>query len=188
MSSKVTVDKKTYFSPFVAPDATLAAGALVRMRTKIWGLAQVKEQSVLGISCIIGWGVNVRGGVFEEPGAVLMNDFSPGATDPDSAVRSATDRDALGATRDESASIGARAVRVAPLHNGQWAVVAAGAVVTKDVKNFSWVRRDSARHAGSVGNAGQVLILLGGLCLDPVMGQTFREPDGELVMDEGVPL
>ena len=42
-------------------------------------------------------------------------------------------------TVDDGASIGARAVCVAPLRVGRWAMVAAGAVVARDVPDHALV-------------------------------------------------
>ena len=60
-------------------------------------------------------------------------------------------------TIEDGASIGARAVCVAPLTVGRWATVAAGAVVTKDVPAFALVAGVPARRLGWVGKAGQPL-------------------------------
>ena len=197
---------------FVANDAVVGSTVAMGAGTKIWGLAEVREHAVLGSSCIIGRGAYVGvgvvmgdscklqnyalvyepavlgDGVFVGPGAVLTNDLFPRAINPDGTVKSATDWDVVGVTIDRGASIGARAVCVAPVHIGQWAMVAAGAVVTKDVKPFSLVRGVPARHVGWVGRAGQVLSLVDGVYLCPMTAERYREEDGDLVMSEEVAL
>ena len=55
----------------------------------------------------------------------------------------------------EGASIGARAVCVAPVTIGAWATVAAGAVVTKDVPDFALVV-GRPRPAHRLGRQGRV--------------------------------
>jgi UDP-2-acetamido-3-amino-2,3-dideoxy-glucuronate N-acetyltransferase len=55
------------------------------------------------------------------------------------------------------ASLGARSVCVAPVRIGRWAMVAAGAVVTKDVPDFALVAGLPARRIGWVGRAGRRL-------------------------------
>jgi serine acetyltransferase len=54
----------------------------------------------------------------------------------------------------EGASLGARSVCVAPVRIGRWAMVAAGAVVTRDVPDFALVAGVPARRIGWVGRAG----------------------------------
>ena len=58
----------------------------------------------------------------------------------------------MGVTVREGASIGARAVCVAPVTIGRWALVAAGSVVVEDVPDFALVVGVPARRiAGSAG-------------------------------------
>src|SRR5690606_41343927 len=75
------------------------------------------------------------------------------------------------------ASIGARAVCVAPVTIGEWATVAAGAVVTKDVPAFALVVGVPARRVAWVGHAGRPLEATGtpGRWRCPVSGTTYRE-------------
>ena len=68
---------------------------------------------------------------------VLTNDTYPRAVSPDGSLKSAHDWTPVGVTIEDGASIGARAVCVAPVTIGRWATVAAGAVVTKDVPDFA---------------------------------------------------
>ena len=58
----------------------------------------------------------------------------------------------------EGASIGSGAICVAPLKIGRWSLVGAGAVVTKDVKNYALVLGNPARQVGWVGPAGVQLV------------------------------
>jgi serine acetyltransferase len=64
----------------------------------------------------------------------------------------------VGVVCREGASIGARAVCVAPVTIGRWALVAAGSVVTKDVPDFALVVGVPARQIGWVGRAGRRLV------------------------------
>jgi len=137
---------------------------------KIQNNALVYEPAILG------------DGVFIGPGATLTNDLFPRAINPNGGVKSATDWDSVGVVIDAGASIGAGAVCVAPVRVGSWAMVAAGAVVTKDVKSFSLVRGVPARHVGWVGRAGHPLVSAEGLYRCPLTGEEYREEDGALVM------
>ncbi len=156
----------------VSPDAVVGAG------TSVWHLAQVREGAVVGGNCVIGRGAYVGvgvhvgsgskiqnyalvyepaqldDGVFVGPAAVLTNDRNPRAVNPDGSVKSFEDWDPVGVTIGRGAAIGARAVCVAPVRIGQWATVAAGAVVTRDVPDYALVAGVPARRVGWVGKAG----------------------------------
>lgn len=163
----------------VDPSARIGAG------TKVWHLAQIREDTVVGRTCVIGRGAyvgpgvrlgdNVKlqnfalvyeparlgDGVFVGPAAVLTNDVHPRAVTPEGRLKSAEDWTAVGVVVGEGASIGARAVCVAPVRIGRWALVAAGAVVTSDVPDFALVVGVPARQIGWVGRAGVPLVAKG---------------------------
>ena len=146
--------------------------------TSIWHLAQVREGATIGRNCVVGRGAYVGSGVrvgdnvkiqnnalvyepavledgaFVGPAAVLTNDEYPRSVNPDGSVKGGSDWSAVGVTVREGASIGARAVCVAPLVVGRWAMVAAGAVVTRDVPDYALVLGVPARQRGWVGEAG----------------------------------
>ena len=171
----------------------------------MWHLAQVREGAVIGENCTIGRGAyvgsgvriganskiqnyalvyepaSVGSGVFIGPGVVFTNDTYPRAITPQGSVKSASDWEATGVTIEDGASIGAHATCVAPVKIGKWAVVAAGAVVTKDVRPFSLVAGVPAKHVGWVGPAGKRLSGERGVFTCPDTHERFREIDGHLV-------
>jgi UDP-2-acetamido-3-amino-2,3-dideoxy-glucuronate N-acetyltransferase len=144
----------------ILPSADVDSSATLGDGTSIWHLAQIRDGVVLGKNCVIGRGAYIGSGVtlgdnckvqnyalvyepatlgtgvFIGPAAVLTNDQYPRAVNADLSLKSGSDWEAVGVTIHEGASIGARAVCVAPLTIGKWALVAAGAVVTKDVPNL----------------------------------------------------
>jgi UDP-2-acetamido-3-amino-2,3-dideoxy-glucuronate N-acetyltransferase len=119
-------------------------------------------------------------GVFIGPAVVLTNDTYPRAITPDGELKSAHDWTPVGVTIGDGASIGARAVCVAPVTIGRWATVAAGAVVTKDVPDFALVAGVPARRIRWVGKAGVPLERDGDLWVCPSTGDRYRETDNEL--------
>jgi tetrahydrodipicolinate N-succinyltransferase len=115
--------------------------------------------------------------VFVGPAAVLTNDRYPRAVTPDGAAKSAADWQAVGVTVNDGASIGARAVCVAPVIIGAWSLVAAGSVVIHDVPDFAMVAGTPARWIRWVGRAGEPL--------DDIGGNTWRCPrTGEIYIEQ----
>jgi len=190
---------------FVAGSADVADTAKLGEGTKVWHLAQVREDARLGANCIVGRGAYIgtgvrvgdnckiqnhalvyepaelAAGVFIGPAVVLTNDTYPRAVNPDGSLKDASDWDAVGVTIDEGAAIGARAVCVAPVRIGRWATVAAGAVVTKDVPDFALVAGVPARRIGWVGEAGAPLRQDGDDWVCPLTGTRYTEQEGQLV-------
>ena len=198
----------------VQPSAQVDESAVVGDGTSVWELAQIREDATLGTGCVIGRGAYVgsgvvvgnnvklqnyalvyepavlEDGVFVGPAAVLTNDEYPRSVDPDGNLKRASDWQPVGVTVREGASLGARSVCVAPVTVGRWAMVAAGAVVTKDVPDFALVVGVPARQIGWVGRSGRRLEEgdWTGTWRCPETGAVYREkhgPDGSVVLTEG---
>ncbi|GIH11001.1 acetylglucosamine-1-phosphate uridylyltransferase [Rhizocola hellebori] len=189
----------------VMASADVDDAASVGAGTTVWHLAQVREDAVVGSNCIIGRGAyvgpgvrvgdNVKlqnyalvyepavlaDGVFVGPAAVLTNDVYPRAVTPEGKLKTGDDWTAVGVTVGEGAAIGARAVCVAPVTIGKWALIAAGAVVTTDVPDFALIVGVPGRRIGWVGRAGEPLTALGdGRFSCPRTGEEYVESAGRL--------
>ena len=191
--------------PKLDPTSEVAADAEIGEGTVVWGLAQIRDGAVLGTECVIGRGAYigagvrlgdrvkvqnlaqvyepavVEDGVFIGPAVVLTNDEYPRAIRPDGSRVDASHWEPVGVTLRQGCSVGARAVCVAPVEVGRWAMVAAGAVVVHDVPDFALVAGTPARRIGWVGPAGRRLLdEKDGQWRCPVTGALFTESEGHL--------
>jgi len=193
----------------IAPTADVAESARIGNGTSIWHLAQVREGAVLGEYCVVGRGAYVgagvvmgdncklqnyalvyeparlENGVFVGPAAVFTNDHYPRAIEPDGRIKRADDWEPVGVTCLEGSAIGARAVCVAPVTIGRWAMVAAGAVVIKDVPDFALVVGVPARRLGWVGRRGVPLEPADepGTWVCPASGARYREESQDRLIE-----
>src|SRR3984885_5850284 len=124
-------------APVVAATADIDESAVIGLGTRIWHLAQVRENATLGSGCIVGRGAYVGPGVilgdnvklqnyalvyeparlenavFIGPSAVLTNDTYPRSVGVTGQLKRPADWEAEGVVVREGASVGARAVILA---------------------------------------------------------------------------
>lgn len=155
---------------FIHPSANVSENAEIGADTKVWINSQIREGARIGKGCIISkdtyidenvtigdrckiqngvsvyHGVTVEEEVFIGPNAVFTNDFYPRAFNPDWNVTETLIR--------KGASICANATIVCGHTVGEYAMVAAGSVVTKDVPPYALVAGNPARRIGTVCRCG----------------------------------
>jgi UDP-2-acetamido-3-amino-2,3-dideoxy-glucuronate N-acetyltransferase len=160
----------------VSPQATIGAG------TKIWNHCQVREEATIGQNCVLSkgvyidqgvqignnvkiqngisvyHGVTLEDGVFCGPHCVFTNDRLPRAINPDGSPKAADDWELSQTLVRSGASIGAHATIVCGVTIGRWAMVGAGAVVTRDVPDYGLVFGNPARLHGFVCPCGHKLV------------------------------
>lgn len=170
---------------FIHPSAVVEEGAVIGRDTRIWHLVQVRSGARIGESCIIGRGtyidtgvvigskvkiqnyvsvydgVTIEDGVFVGPHAVFTNDKLPRAITPDGQLKGGTDWVITPTLVRYGASIGTNAVLVCGITVGRWAMIGAGAVVTRDVPDYGLVVGNPARLIGYVDEAGTRRLLEG---------------------------
>lgn len=149
----------------VSDQTTLGEG------TKIWNLVQIRENSSIGKNCIISKnvyidfgisigsnvkiqnnvsvynGVTIEDDVFVGPCVVFTNDYLPRATSSDWQVTPTLIK--------KGASLGANCTIVCGNEVGEFALVAAGSVVTKSVPPHALVAGNPAKPIAFVFKGGQ---------------------------------
>lgn len=156
--------------PFIHESSYADAGAQIGDGTKIWHFCHIQENAVIGQNCTLGQNVNVAPGVHIGNGVKIQNNVSvyEGVTLEDNvfcgpSVVFTNDRFPRAAVRPpeyaktlvrEGASIGANATVVCGVTIGRYAMIAAGAVVTKDVPDHALMMGVPARQVGTVCTCG----------------------------------
>jgi len=152
----------------------VSLGASVGEGTRVWMGAQIREGARVGQRCTLGrntyvdagvtvgddckiennaslfTGVTLEDRVFIGPHACLTNDRNPRATRPDGTLKGAADWTVDPIHVALGASIGAGSVVLPGVTIGRFALVGAGAVVTRDVAPHSLVLGNPARHVAFV--------------------------------------
>jgi len=188
----------------IAPSADVDERAHVAETAQVWDLAQVREGAVVGDNCVIGRGVYVdagvvlgsnckvqnnallyapavlEDGVFVGPAVIFTNDSFPRAVKADGSLKSGSDWEMVGVHARVGASIGAGAVVLGGVEVGEWALVAAGSVVTRDVLPYALMAGTPARRIGWVGDHGHPLVLEDGLWISDQGATVYVESEGRL--------
>lgn len=165
----------THHQPYYAhPTAVIDEGCVIGKGSKIWHFCHVMPNSVIGENCILGQNVMVAPRVrlgnnvkvqnnvsiytgviceddtFLGPSMVFTNIINP---------RSFLERKEEFRTTlvKKGASIGANATVICGVTLGEYCLIGAGAVVTKDVPDFALVVGNPAKYLGWVSRRGMRL-------------------------------
>jgi len=185
---------------YAHPTAVIDEGCVIGAGSKIWHFSHVMPGSEMGEKCILGQNVlvspNVKLGnnvkvqnnvslytgvlceddVFLGPSMVFTNVINP---------RSFLERknEFRQTIVKKGASIGANATVICGVTIGEYALIGAGAVVTKDVPAFALVVGNPARQTGWVSRYGHRLKFdASGEAVCPENGERYRLQDGRVTL------
>jgi acetyltransferase-like isoleucine patch superfamily enzyme len=182
---------------FIHPTA-IVDSSRIGNGTRIWAYTHVMQEASIGANCNIGehcfiesqatvgdsvtvkngnmiWeGVHLGDGVFVGPQVVFTNDLYPRSPRLPQAARRYTERGWLKPTIVErGASLGAGAVVLAGITIGEFAMIGAGATITRSVPPHALVIGSPARVRGWVCQCGQRLSFSTGTAECSECGLTF---------------
>lgn len=158
---------------FIHHTAIIDENSQIGEGTKVWVNVQIREESVIGKNCILSKdvyvdqgvsigdnckiqngvsiynGVTIESDVFVGPNVTFTNDKLPRAFNQNWKV--------VNTIIKKGASLGANCTIVCGVFVGEYAMIAAGTVVTKDVEPFTLIMGNPGRVVGKVDKMGNVI-------------------------------
>ena len=156
----------------IDPTAIVEDGAMVAPDARVWAYTQVRSGASIGEQTSIGshsyidtavtigqrckiqtgvrifQGTTIGDGVFVGPGAIVTNDVHPRAIDAEGVLKGPEQWSITETMIADGAAIGAGSVVVAGADVGRFALIGAGATVTKTVPDHAIVVGSPARQIG----------------------------------------
>jgi UDP-2-acetamido-3-amino-2,3-dideoxy-glucuronate N-acetyltransferase len=176
----------------IHPTSEVSPAAEIGDGTNIWHTCQVREGAHLGRNCNLGkgvyidagvsigdnvkiqnyvsvfHGVTIEDGVFIGPHVCFTNDLRPRAINPDGSLKAAEDWGLTPTLIRRGAALGANSTVVCGITIGEWAMIGAGSVVSRDIPDYGLTWGNPARLHGFVCPCGEKLELD-----DPQAGQNI---------------
>ncbi len=189
---------KTYFSHSTA---VIDKGAKIGKGTKVWHFTHIREGAKIGKNCVIGQNcyiasravigngvkiennvslfdlVTLEDNVFVGPSAVFINDLNPRAPYPKGGKWIPT-------LVKNGATVGANATILCGITIGRWAFVACGAVITKNVKDYSIVIGNPAKQSGWLCECGEKLHFKNKKTECSKCGRVYKKEKNNIVLVE----
>ena len=179
-------------SVYVNETAVVDDGCVIGDGTKIWHFSHIMKGCNIGENCnigqnvvispdvVIGKGVKIQNNVSVYTGVVCEDDVFLGPSmvftnviNPRSFVSRKSEYKQT--ILHKGCSIGANATIVCGHEIGQYALIGAGTVVTKDVRPYALMVGNPARRMGWVSENGHKLVFnADGIATCPETGQTYK--------------
>ena len=140
------------------PDLVNLYGCTIGAGTRVGTFVEIQSEVTIGQRCkiqshsFICSGVTIDDEVFVGHGVMFTNDLHPAATNADGSLQGADDWTSLPTHVHRRAAIGSGAT-ILPVTIGEGALIAAGAVVTRDVPPFAVVAGVPAKIIGDTRTA-----------------------------------
>lgn len=163
----------------IHPTADVSPEAFIGEGTKIWNWVQVREGAHIGRLCVLSkgvyidkdvmigdmvkiqnnvsvfHGVTIEDGVFIGPHVCFTNDLRPRAITAEFELATEEDWVLAETMVERGASIGANSTIIAGHKIGEFALIGAGSVVTKDIPPYTLAHGNPARVVGRVDVKGK---------------------------------
>lgn len=129
-------------------------GCTIGKDSKVGAFVEIQKNATIGERCKISShtficeGVEIENEVFIGHGVMFTNDLYPRAANPDGSPQTEADWKVVKTVVKRGASIGSNATIVAGITIGEFALIAAGAVVTKDIPPYAIAVGVPARVTG----------------------------------------
>jgi len=161
--------------------AEIEEGSKIGKNTNIWHYVHVRKNAIVGENCILGKnvyidsntrignnvkiqnnvsvyeGVNLEDGVFVGPHVTFTNDLEPRAINIDGSLKKGSNWNISKTLVKKGTSIGAGSVILCNITIGEFAMIGAGSVVTKNVPDYGLVYGVPAKLVGYVCKCGKKL-------------------------------
>jgi len=183
---------------YAHPSAIIDEGCNIGEESKIWHFAHIMSNCIIGKQCNIGQNVVISPGVVLGNNVKIQNNVSvytgviceddvflgpsmvfTNIINPRSAI---IRRDQYQKTIvEKGCSIGANATIICGHKLGKYCLIGAGAVVTKDVKNYALVMGNPAKQTGWVSEYGHKLIFKeNNIAICPESNQKYELKNGDV--------
>ena len=147
IASTAIIGDKTIIEDFsvVCDNAVVGVESKIHRNVCIGKNVRIGSRVKIQDNVTIPEGVTIEDGVFVGPSVAFTNDRYPRAINEDGTIKTERDWEKLNTTIKYGASLGANSTILCGITIGEWAMIGAGSVVTKDVPPYAEVIGNPAK-------------------------------------------